>query len=238
MGHLPFSTEDFARGDISLDSKIIHPAIDPLTVKNKDIGDSTTDKYLKKYDLKTDKPIITQISRFDKWKDPEGVVDVFDKVKEEVDSRLVLLGAPAIDDPEGPKIYKRLIEKVKGRDDVIVINKESDILVNVLQRVSSVVLQKSLGEGFGLTVTEALWKGAAVVASDVGGIPLQIVDEETGFLVDPNDHEQVAEKIIRILEDPELRAKLGGSAYNQVEEHFLIIHQLLDWIKVLKEVLF
>ncbi|MFP3953850.1 MAG: glycosyltransferase [Candidatus Acetothermia bacterium] len=160
------------------------------------------------------------------------------KVKEEVDSRLVLLGAPAIDDPEGPKIYKRLIEKVKGRDDVIVINKESDILVNVLQRVSSVVLQKSLGEGFGLTVTEALWKGAAVVASDVGGIPLQIVDEETGFLVDPNDHEQVAEKIIRILEDPELRAKLGGSAYNQVEEHFLIIHQLLDWIKVLKEVLF
>ncbi len=232
-----FSTEDFVTGDISLDSEIIHPAIDPLTVKNKEIGDSTRDKYLEKYGIPTDKPIISQISRFDKWKDPEGVVDVFDIVKEEVDSRLVLLGAPAIDDPEGPKTYERLMEKVKDRDDVIIINKESDILVNVLQRVSSVVMQKSLREGFGLTVTEALWKGAPVVGSNVGGIPLQIVDEETGFLVDPEDHEEVADRIIRILEDPELGAKLGGSAHNQVKEHFLIIHQLMSWIKALKGVL-
>lgn len=231
-----FSTEDFVTSDITLDSDIIHPAIDPLTVKNKEIDDDTISKYLNKYGIKTDKPIISQISRYDKWKDPEGVVKVFDRVKEEVDCRLVLLGAPAIDDPEGPATYQRLMEKVKGKEDVIIINKESDILVNVLQRVSSVILQKSLREGFGLTVTEALWKSAPVVASNVGGIPLQIDNGETGFLVDPENYEQVAGKVIEILKNPELGAKLGGSAHNQVKEHFLIIHQLLSWLKVLKDI--
>jgi len=232
-----FSTEDFISSDITIDSDIIHPAIDPLTVKNTEIDQATTQKYLNKYDITTDKPIISQISRFDKWKDPEGAIEVFDLVKQEIDCRLVLLGAPAIDDPEGPATYEGVMEKASGRDDIIIINKESDILVNVLQRVSSVVLQKSIREGFGLTVTEALWKSIPVVASNVGGIPMQIVDGETGFLVDPEDYSEVAARIVKILKNPELGAKLGGSAHNQVKEHFLIIHQLLSWLEVLRKTL-
>jgi len=232
-----YSANDFISNDIGVNSEIIHPSIDPLTVKNTEIDGDTIDKYLEKYNIKDDKPIISQISRFDKWKDPQGVIEVFDQVKEEVDCRLVLLGAMATDDPEGPKIYESIMEKTKSRDDIIVINKESDILVNVLQRVSDVVIQKSLKEGFGLTVTEALWKGSPVVASEVGGIPLQITDEETGFLVDPENYEEVADKIIEILRDPELGAKLGGSARRQVKEHFLITEQLLSWLEVLKRAL-
>lgn len=230
-----FSAQDFITGDINVESTIIHPSIDPLTVKNKEIDEGTIDKYLNKYNIPDDKPIISQISRFDKWKDPEGVIEVFDRVREQVDCRLVLLGSMAIDDPEGPGIYENVMEKASGRDDIIVINKESDILVNVVQRVASVILQKSLKEGFGLTVTEALWKGSPVVASDVGGIPLQVDDGETGFLVDPENYEQVADKIVEILKNPELGAKLGGSALSQVKEHFLITQQLLNWLRILKE---
>ncbi|MBS3792193.1 glycosyltransferase [Candidatus Bipolaricaulota bacterium] len=230
-----FSAKEFVSSDIGTETEIIYPSIDPLTVKNKEIDQATIDKYLNKYGIKADKPIISQISRFDKWKDPEGVIEVFDRVNEEIDCRLVLLGAMATDDPEGPKVYESVVEKSKGRDDIIVINKESDILVNVLQRVSSVVLQKSLKEGFGLTVTEALWKSTPVVASDVGGIPLQVTDGETGFLVDPEDYEEVTDRILEILEDPELGAKLGGSAHRNVKEHFLITRHLLNWLEVLKE---
>ncbi|MEF8849398.1 MAG: glycosyltransferase [Candidatus Bipolaricaulota bacterium] len=230
-----FSAKEFVSSDIGTETDIIYPSIDPLTVKNKEIDQATIDKYLNKYGIKADKPIISQISRFDKWKDPEGVIEVFDRVNEEIDCRLVLLGAMATDDPEGPKVYESVVEKSKGRDDIIVINKESDILVNVLQRVSSVVLQKSLKEGFGLTVTEALWKSTPVVASDVGGIPLQVTDGETGFLVDPEDYEEVTDRILEILEDPELGAKLGGSAHRNVKEHFLITRHLLNWLEVLKE---
>ena len=232
-----FSAQDFISSDVNIDSEVIHPSIDPLTVKNKEIDQDTMEKYMNKYDIPDDKPIISQISRFDKWKDPEGVIEVFDRVKEEVDCRLVLLGSMAIDDPEGPGIYENVMEKASGRDDIIVINKESDILVNVVQRASSVILQKSLKEGFGLTVTEGLWKGSPVVASDVGGIPLQVDDEETGFLVDPEDYEEVADRVVEILKNPELGAKLGGSALSQVKEHFLITRQLLSWLKVLKTTL-
>lgn len=229
-----FSANDFIPSDIGTDSEIIYPSIDPLTVKNKTIDQATIDKYLTKYGIEDDKPIISQISRFDKWKDPEGVIDVFDRVNDEVDCRLVLLGAMATDDPEGPRVYESVVDKAKDRDDIIVINKESDILVNVIQRVSSVVMQKSLKEGFGLTVTEALWKGTPVVASNVGGIPLQVTDGETGFLVDPEDYEEVASRILKILDDPELGAKLGGSAHRNVKEHFLITRHLLNWLEVLK----
>lgn len=230
-----FSAKEFVSNDIGTDTEIIYPSIDPLTVKNKEIDQATIDKYLNKYGIKTDKPIISQISRFDKWKDPEGVIEVFERVNEEVDCRLVLLGSMATDDPEGPKVYESVVEMAQDRDDIIVINKESDILVNVLQRVSSVIVQKSLKEGFGLTVTEALWKGSPVVASNVGGIPLQVTDGETGFLVNPEDFDEVADRILEILNNPELGAKLGGSAHRNVIEHFLITRHLLDWLELLKE---
>ncbi|MFP4589699.1 MAG: glycosyltransferase [Candidatus Acetothermia bacterium] len=230
-----FSSEKFTKSQLQMDTEIIKPSIDPLAVKNREIGEPTIKKYLNKYSIKRDKPIIAQISRFDKWKDPEGVIKVFDLVKEEVDCRLVLLGSMALDDPEGAGVLDNLVEKARGRDDLIVINKESDILVNVLQRASSVVLQKSLKEGFGLTVTEALWKETPVVAADVGGIPLQITDGENGFLVDPRDYEQVADRVVKILQNPELGSRLGRSAHEEVRGNFLITTQLLRWLEVLQE---
>lgn len=193
---------------------------------------------LNKFDIPTDKPIITQISRFDKWKDPEGVIEAFELVKKRVDCRLVLLGNMATDDPEGEKIYKRVIKKANGLKDVIILMVENQILVNAVQTVSSVVIQKSIREGFGLTVTEALWKGKPVVASNVGGTPLQIIDGKTGFLVEPNDIKGCAERIIEILKNPTLAEELGKNAKEHVKKNFLITRLISDYLDILNEVIY
>ncbi|PIW10138.1 MAG: glycosyl transferase family 1, partial [Caldiserica bacterium CG17_big_fil_post_rev_8_21_14_2_50_35_7] len=140
------SLENYRHKDLYVDQRVIPPAIDPLSPKNVELPRVTIEKYLKKFHILLDKPIITQISRFDKWKDPEGVIDVFKKVKEEVDARLILCGSMATDDPEGYKIYervKRKADKLIEKGDVILITSENNILVNVLQRASSVIIQKS-----------------------------------------------------------------------------------------------
>ena len=166
------SSEKYMSKDLPLEYRIITPAIDPLTSKNKDISDSVIEKHFKKYGVPTDKPLITQISRFDKWKDPLGVVDVFKKVKEKIDCRLVLCGNMATDDPEGLAIFEKIkhsAQKLIDNKDIILLTVENSILVNALQRNSAVVIQKSLREGFGLTVTEALWKETPVVTTNVRG---------------------------------------------------------------------
>ena len=232
------SSESYVNKSLPVEQKVIPPAIDPLSPKNIDLPQRTIDKYLNKFKIPTDKPIITQISRFDKWKDPEGVVDVFLKVRKEVDCRLILCGSMASDDPEGWMIYERVRRKVKNlleTKDVILITSENHILVNILQRISAVVIQKSIREGFGLTVTEALWKGKPVVASNVGGIRLQIKDGYNGFLVDPCNKEQFVEKIIMILQNPEIAYEVGRNAREYVRKHFLITRLLSDYLSVLNE---
>jgi len=234
------SNEKYLKEDLPIEQRIFHPVIDPLAPKNIQLTEKDILKYLKKFGVKTDKPIITQISRFDKWKDPEGVVDMFKIVREKFDCRLVLCGNMAHDDPEGIKIYQKVSQKANKlieNGDCILITSENNILVNTLQRISAVIIQKSLKEGFGLTVTEALWKETPVVASNVGGIPLQIIDGKTGFLVEPNDKNGFAERITEILKNPTLSKELAKKGKEHVRKNFIITRMLSDYIDLLNELI-
>lgn len=230
------SSEKYRRKSLPLEHAIFAPAIDPLTPKNKEITDRDIKKYLRKFEIPTDKPIITQISRFDKWKDPLGVLEVFKEVKKEVDCRLILCGSSATDDPEGFQIYEMVKNKAKkylDTRDVILITEENHMLVNVLQRSSDVIIQKSKREGFGLTVTEALWKEKPVVASNIGGIPLQIKDGQNGFLVEPSDNKTWVNRIATILTNKELAEKIGKNAKETVREKFLTTRLLTNYLDLL-----
>ncbi|MFP4005498.1 MAG: glycosyltransferase [Candidatus Hadarchaeia archaeon] len=230
-----YQLEDFVWKSGSF--KIIYPAIDPLSTKNEEIGRKLIDEYMEKIGIDPDdpRPLIVQVSRFDPWKDPLGVIEVFDKVKEEMDARLLLVGAFADDDPEAEGIYEKVLRETEGRDDITVAPNLHDIAVNAIQREADVVLQKSLREGFGLTVTEAMWKETPVVGGNVGGIPKQIVDGETGYLVDPSDYEEVAEKVLDLLSSPQLREEMGRKGREKVREEFLITRQVEDWLDVFAE---
>ncbi len=233
------SSEKYMSKDLPMEYRIIQPAIDPLSHKNKIISDADIAKYLKKNNVPTDKPIITQISRFDKWKDPVGVVEIFKRVKERVDCRLVLCGNMATDDPEGFAIFEKIKQQAKQlieTNDIILITVENSILVNALQRKSSVIIQKSIREGFGLTVTEGLWKEKPVVASNVGGIPLQITDGEDGFLVDPYDVDGFAERIVELLKNPSLAKEMGKKGKETVRKKFLMTRTLSDYLDLLNDI--
>lgn len=233
------SNEKYKKKDLPMEQRIIAPVIDPLTSKNFELSDKDISKYLKKFEVPTDKPFITQISRFDKWKDPLGVVEIFKLVKEKVDCRLILCGSMASDDPEGIQIYDKVKQKAKNytnNGDIILITSENNILVNALQRKSSVIIQKSIKEGFGLTVTEALWKETPVLASNVGGIPLQVKNENNGFLFDPQDIEGFAAKTIEILKNPDLSKELGKRAKESVRKNFLITRLLSDYLDLIGDI--
>ena len=177
-----FSAPAFAQ-DLPVRQFLISPSIDPLSDKNKELPPEIIDSVLAKYSIPRDKPIITQISRFDRLKDPVGVINAYKKVKRYTDCRLVLAGGTAADDPEGAKILGEVNEKARGDPDIhVLLLPQNDIEVNALQRASTVIVQKSIKEGFGLTVAEALWKAKPVVASNVGGIPLQIKHKYSGLL--------------------------------------------------------
>ncbi len=228
----------YMKEDLPMDYSVIHPVIDPLSSKNKEISKDLIMRTLKKYAVPTDKPILTQISRFDKWKDPANVIEMFKLVKAKIDCRLVLCGSMAADDPEGIQIYQKILQRANNhvaKRDVILLTVEDNILVNALQRISSVVIQKSIREGFGLTVTEALWKEKPVVASNVGGIPLQMADGETGYLIDPTDIKTGAARIISILENPAEAKRLGTNGREMVRKKFLITRHLYDDLKMLND---
>ena len=229
------SSEAFRKPDLPLPTYVIPPAIDPFSDLNRELSQEAIDRKLAEYGLSSDKPLILQVSRFDKWKDPLGVLEVFRRVRKEVDAQLVLLGNMAADDPEGPQIFKEVSARAEGLPDVHLITATDELLVNALQRAASVVLQLSLREGFGLTVSEALWKGTPVVATNVGGIPLQILDGKTGFLVSPRDYDKAAERVVQILRDPDLGKELGEAGRNHVRENFLITRLLRDWLNLLVE---
>ncbi len=232
-----FSVDKFAQSDLPNEKSLIAPAIDPMTTKNREIDRSKREELLTQYGVDLDRPLISQVSRFDKWKDPKGVLEVFKKVKEVVDVQLVLLGAPASDDPEGQEIFQSLKEETQGMEDVHLINKQSELLVNAVQSLSDVVIQKSKREGFGLTVTEALWKGTPVVASDVGGIPLQVIDGETGYLCQPEDYGEFAKRAVELIQDRSLAVELGQNGKEHVKHNFLITRLMLEWIQQMKAIL-
>jgi trehalose synthase len=210
---------------------LIAPSIDPLSDKNKDLPAETVEAVLRKYNVPKDKPIITQISRFDRLKDPVGVIEAYKLVKKHVDCRLVLAGGTATDDPEGLQVLNEVKEKAaKDRDIHILLLPQNDIEVNALQRASDVILQKSLKEGFGLTISEALWKAKPVVAGNVGGIPLQIRHGYSGHLC--NSIEGAAYSIKQILSNPEYARKLGQNGHEHVKYNFLLTRHLRDYMLV------
>ncbi len=234
------SSPKYRREDLPVFQRVIYPAIDPMSPKNMDLSDKMIVKYMSKFGIPTDKPLMSQISRFDKWKEPGSVLDVFELVRRKVDCRLVLCGSMASDDPEGGQIYERVHRRANSlikSGDVILVTSENNILVNVLQRSSAVVVQKSAKEGFGLSVTEALWKGKPVVASEVGGIPHQIADGDTGFLLPPNDDQGFADRIIEILKQPELGEEMGKKAKEFVRERFLVTRLLGDYLDLLNDIM-
>ncbi len=220
------SLPEYAR-ELEVPQFFFMPAINPFSLKNRDLEDAEIKDRLEHYGIPEDLPIVTQISRFDRWKDPEGVIKAFKIARKDVDATLVLLGNVATDDPEGQEVFESLLECREER--ILILTAEDSALVNALQRRAAVVLQKSLREGFGLTVTEAMWKGAAVIGGDCGGIRRQIKDGVNGFLV--GSVEEAAERIITLLKDHELRRRLGTAARETVREHFLmsrLAEQYLD----------
>lgn len=223
-----FSLPEYAK-DLDIVQLFFTPAIDPFSAKNSKLSESEIDQCLLRHGIPTNRPLVTQISRFDRWKDPMGVIEAFRKAREHVDCTLVLLGNSATDDPEGDVVLETI--KASIDDHVIVVTVDDPILVNALQRRAHVVLQKSTREGFGLTVTEAMWKGAAVIGGNVGGIRHQITDGEDGFLVDSID--MAAERIVQLLQDPDLRQRLGTQARETVREKFLMSRLLEDWLDLL-----
>ncbi|MBD3234530.1 MAG: glycosyltransferase [candidate division Zixibacteria bacterium] len=215
------SLEEYKK-DLETPQLFFPPAINPFSIKNKDLSEQEIDDRMEHYKIPTDLPIITQISRFDKWKDPEGVIEAYKLIKKEVDCTLVLLGNVATDDPEGDKVYKSLLDECDDR--LLILSHQDTALVNALQRRAAVVIQKSKREGFGLTVTEAMWKGKPVVGGNVGGIKYQIQDGENGFLV--NSVEETAERVVQLLRDKDLCSEMGKKAKETVKSNFLLIHLL------------
>jgi trehalose synthase len=233
------SSPKYRREDLPVFQRVIYPAIDPLSPKNMDLSDRMIDKYMRKFGIPADKPVISQVSRFDKWKDSGGVLDVYERVRREIDCRLVLCGSMAADDPEGRQEFEKVRRRANSlikTGDVILITSENNILVNVLQRSSAVVVQKSVKEGFGLSVSEALWKSKPVVASDVGGISHQITDGETGFLFPPGNVDDFADCVLRLLKRPELGEDVGRRAREIVREKFLLTRLLSDWLDLLNDI--
>jgi len=238
-----FHCKDFIHDGIFEDKiEIMPPAIDPFTDKNKELDEEETNAILEGFGINTDKPLVSQISRFDPWKDPVGVVEAYHQAKKEIpDLQLAYLGLfLASDDPEAQEVYEKTKAKVRKEDDIHLFTDPSRLgslsvgkFVNAFQSGSDVVMQKSVREGFGLTVTEAMWKGASVIGGNVGGIKLQIEDGENGYLV--SSPEEAAQKTVKLIKNQELREKLGRKAKESVKEKFLIPRLLRDYLRLFKE---
>ncbi|MEA2089493.1 MAG: glycosyltransferase [Thermoproteota archaeon] len=227
-----FSLERYAKKFAKIkEIAVIHPSIDPLSDKNKPLSDSKVLSTLETYDVAPDRPILTQVSRFDPWKDPMGVIDVYRLVKRRIPSvQLLLIGSMAHDDPEGLVYYEKT-DRYAGNDyNIHLLTNLADVKVNALQRASDVVLQKSIREGFGLTVSEALWKEVPVVGGNAGGITLQILDGKTGFLV--NNVEEAAQKTLHLLKHPKKAQQMGRKGRQHVLKNFLITRHLKSYFKL------
>jgi trehalose synthase len=214
--------------------RIVPPAIDPLSPKNMALSPDDASFVCNQFGIDIDRPLMCQVSRFDPWKDPIGVIDAYRLVTERMpEVQLALVGSMATDDPEGWEFFQRTFEYAGSDPDVKILNNLNNvgaIEVNAFQSQADVVLQKSIREGFGLTVTEALWKSRPVIAGDVGGVPLQIVDGESGYLV--STPEEASKRSLGVLQDPELGRRLGKAGKERTRERFLSPRLLLDWMRI------
>ncbi|MBN2097227.1 MAG: glycosyltransferase [Candidatus Omnitrophica bacterium] len=224
-----FSSPNFAQ-QLKIRQFLIAPSIDPLSDKNKDLSQNEIADVLNRLKIAADKPIITQVSRFDYLKDPLGVIDVYRLVKKYTDCQLILAGGTATDDPESALVLNKVTEKAQGDPDIhiLALPPTSDIEINALQRASTVILQKSVREGFALTVTEALWKAKPVVASAVGGIPLQIKHEFSGLL--SRTTEGTAYWVKQLLNSPDYAQNLGRVGKEHVRQNFLLTRHLREYL--------
>ena len=227
------SSQSFAR-PLPIPQYLFYPCIDPLSEKNKPLDDSFVQKVCDEFGIDRSRPIVTQVSRFDRLKDPVGVVQAFKLARKYVDCQLVLAGGGASDDPEGAIVLKEVREVVDNDPDVIILDLPPwcALEINALQRALTVVVQKSIKEGFGLTVTEALWKGKPTIAGAVGGIPNQVIHGLTGALV--HSVEGCGYQIRYLLTHPDFAAQLGRNGHEHVKENFLMTTNVRRWLLLLQ----
>lgn len=227
-----FSLPNFAQR-LGIPQFLIYPSIDPLSDKNRDLTEEEIQKILSQYNFPEGKPLILQVSRFDRFKDPLGVIQAYKIAKQYNDCYLVLAGGGADDDPEGIKILEEVKEAARGDRDIFILNlpPDANLTINALQRKATVVLQKSTKEGFGLTVAEAMWKGKPVIGGATGGITSQIIYGQTGFTV--NSPEGCAYRIRYLLNNPSLLAEMGRKAKDYISRNFLIIRHLCDYLALI-----
>ncbi len=232
-----FHMPEFIYEKIRIPTYTVRPSIDPLHPKNIDLSEKEINTTLTKFGIDPEKPIIVQVSRFDKLKDPFGVFEAFKLVRKKYDCQLILVGSLASDDPEGEGVYKDLLNITSDEKNVFVLNlpPDSHREINAFQRGATVVVQKSLKEGFGLVVSEAMWKSKPVVGSNVGGIKRQIVHGVTGYLV--NSVEGAAVRIKQLLANKEFRDNMGFHAKERVRHRFLIIRHLRDYLLLIYKIL-
>ena len=224
-----FSSPNFAQ-QLPIRQFFAPPSIDPLSDKNKELPPEAVDAVLAKYGLSRDKPLILQVSRFDRLKDPLGVINAFELVRKNFTCQLVLAGGTASDDPESGEVLEEVKERAGGNPDIHILDipPGSDIDINALQRAATIIMQKSLREGFALTIAEALWKAKPVVASAVGGIPLQVKNRLTGLLC--HSVEGAAYALRQILANPDYGRWLGHNGREHVRQHFLIVREIRDYM--------
>jgi len=222
------SSKDY-RQELKTPQLFFMPAIDPFSITNREMSQDEIDERLDYYNIPTDLPLVVQVSRFDRWKDPEGVIQAFRLARKKADCTLVLLGNVATDDPEGAQVYKSLLDCQEER--IIILSRQDGALVNALQRRAAVILQKSIREGFGLTVAEAMWKGTPVIGGNVGGIRYQIEDGVNGFLV--SSVEEAAGRVVQLVKDRKLREELGQKAKETVRQKFLLTRYLEQYLDLL-----
>lgn len=235
-----FTLEEFVPPDFPGNRvEIIPPAIDPESPKNMRLAAGTASRVLRWIGVETERPLVSQISRFDRWKDQPGVIAAYELLKKEISGlQLALVGSMALDDPEGWEVYRGIKDAARQDPGIHIFTNltgAGNVEVNAFQRLSDVVLQKSIREGFGLVVAETLWKSTPVVAGEAGGIPLQMADGDGGFLVD--SVEECAERTLQILRDPSLGRDLAARGRERVRERFLISRLLADELRLYADLL-
>jgi trehalose synthase len=234
-----FTMKEFVQPEVPGDRVTISaPSIDPTSPKNSDLHDVTVNDICRQYHIDTHRPIMAQVSRFDPWKDPYGVIRAYKVVKERIpDVQLILAGSLAHDDPEGLRLYDELLTEREDDRDVFILSNFQQVgntTVNCFQRAADVIIQKSLREGFGLTVAEGAWKSRPVIGGRAGGITLQIEDGRTGYLVD--SIEECAQRTIELLEDPDRCSHMGAEGKDLIRDNFLTTREVADWLKLFAEV--